>query len=423
MSVPVRGTLRAPKTNREAESLFAQIGERLIALEKAVRGGTGQEILSPEVAPFGPGSGTNVTNVTNVVEGETDHGELLGLADDDHPQYVQRGERMHPLPHMHGTGRAVDLTDQSSSEGTSTLLARSDHLHQKLVQAEADGESLGDVSAVNIISPGLDVFYEPNLTGSLLTDLYGYWPLDEPSGARRCAIGTAPTLTESGGTITSAEGRFGDAITGDESDTFDLRATGASIPMSGGMTLAFWFYWPTWSSSYPKSMLSLDEAGTGFFQIARYYDSNYIEVGYYWSATPGDNVFLPSPRLGPFAVDTWHLLVIDYDAATGVLRGRVDEGCRRSIPFTDFGDVTIAHPANNLSVTVPGASLAAANAVTFTIVSLLKAFNANFKNFEGRIDALMLWNRKLTNAEVARLWVNRRATVAVNYLAMRVFGG
>lgn len=318
-----------------------------------------------------------------------------------------------PVDHRHRAlvGPAVDLTRAATAEGVSELLARADHPHQMLIQAEGDGVDLGNVSAVNVVGPGLDVQVEPNLDGSLLTGLYGHWPFDEVSGTRRCAIGSAPNLTETGGTVPSAPGKFGNAISGTEADTFDLGAIGASIPMSGGVTVELWFRWPTSPSVFPDSMLTIGPiASNTFIHIFRFYDSNFLAVGYRWGVAAGDSVSLPTPRPGPLAEDEWHLLVVTYDPTTGLFTGRVDGGCATGYVYSPPAGV--GNPALKLSATVPAASLAAANAVTLTTLSFMKAFNGNYKNFEGLIDAPTIWTRCLTDAEVERRWLNFRATIS-----------
>lgn len=96
MSVTVRG--RVP--NEWSPQTALHITERLRALEKAMAGGV-EIFRSPAAPPTGPtiivtpGSGGTGGPGTG---GVTDHGDLTGLLDNDHPQYAQRGER----PPIHG---------------------------------------------------------------------------------------------------------------------------------------------------------------------------------------------------------------------------------------------------------------------------------------------------------------------------------
>lgn len=219
MTVPVRGTIRP--VNRTvtfkdgdgkmvtltlselSERTASEIGERLVALEKDTRGAGEAGILSPGAVPFGPGADTNVTNVTNIVEGTTDHGALTGLLDDDHPQYVQHGEKVHPKPHQHQTGPAVDLTYEPSGPGTSTLVAAADHTHRMALGIESIRDDLG---VANDLS--LDGMLDANIT-----QLVAAWKMEEASGTRANEIdSTAITFTPGGSFRASFFGPVGGRI-------------------------------------------------------------------------------------------------------------------------------------------------------------------------------------------------------------------
>ena len=57
----------------------------------------------------------NVENTPLGGGGVTDHGALTGLSDDDHPQYVLRGDPQHPAPHAH---TAADIAGLDGLQGT-----------------------------------------------------------------------------------------------------------------------------------------------------------------------------------------------------------------------------------------------------------------------------------------------------------------
>ena len=107
--VQVRGNLKARPDGKFDDRLAATIGERLIALEKANRGG-GTAFVSPGVPAFGAGN-PGAPGAPGA-PGVTDHGGLTGLEDpEDHPQYVQHGEAVHALPHSHIINRLDDVED------------------------------------------------------------------------------------------------------------------------------------------------------------------------------------------------------------------------------------------------------------------------------------------------------------------------
>lgn len=111
MTVPVRGTIRLVN-GRITEKVAAEIGERLIALEKALQGtGAAITIPSPAAPAFGGGApggpGTPGLPGTPGTPGATDHGALTGLEDDDHGQYLHRLDGL--KPHAHSPDDVVGL--------------------------------------------------------------------------------------------------------------------------------------------------------------------------------------------------------------------------------------------------------------------------------------------------------------------------
>lgn len=105
MTVAVRGRVPRDPKGQFTEKIATHIQERLQALERAAAGG-GAQFTSPTtptfggggpiVAPGGGGGGGGGGGPTI-----TDHGMLVGLLDNDHPQYLQEMSETHPLPHMH----------------------------------------------------------------------------------------------------------------------------------------------------------------------------------------------------------------------------------------------------------------------------------------------------------------------------------
>ena len=238
----------------------------------------------------------------------------------------------------------------------------------------------------------------------LLDEVYGSWPLDEEAGTRYHVLGTAPDLLETGGAVGWAEGKFGLAALGpSEAGVAGLYAP-ISLAAADGLTLAFWFYWPMWSSGNVKSMLALDTSlgsgpiGLPCIAVARFFDSDFLEVGFVWGAGgPGETAFLPLPRLGNFDQDAWHLCLITYDATTGKLTGMVDEGCEADAQEWNGGPL----PAYKLSVTIPSVDLAVANASVFSDIRMFLIWGG--VSFEGRLDAVKLWPRALTPEECGRV--------------------
>lgn len=339
--------------------------------------------------------------------------------------------------HQHAalTGAAVELTEDPPAEGGGRALARAAHTHRMAIRAEFDDDELDVVHAINALPPGISLRSEPNTTGTLLDDLWGEWTFDEASGlTRKARKGIGVDLLEYSATLTgSVSGRFRNATDSVEHGPAfppqGLYATlGSPLAISGGLTIAIYFKWPNWSSNSPKSILDLHNGGTTAFTeprvaISRFYNSDYLDVGFEWSS--GHGVGLPIPRLGPFTQDEWHLLVITYDPATGVLSGCVDDGCLTSAVDNDGSSVTYATPSNRLSATISPADLATANGSTFSTLRFIAPFNSNFVSFEGNLDHPRIWTRCLARAEVQRVWKSLRATVVhrTRYAPHFLFGG
>lgn len=133
MSVPVRGQIKADREGRFTEKLAAEIGARLIALEKAIRGASPDVFTSPSVPSFGSGSSGGSSSGggggSSSTPGVTDHGALTGLADDDHPQYVEQLEPAVPRPHTHGPDDVLLLDQRFYRRGEPARPAP--HIHRK----------------------------------------------------------------------------------------------------------------------------------------------------------------------------------------------------------------------------------------------------------------------------------------------------
>lgn len=109
MTVPVRGTITASKDGKFTQKHASTIGERLIALEKALAG-AGVTVAAPAAPAFGGGVPGPPPGVPpGPPGGVTDHGALTGLEDNDHPQYVQHLQQTPPQNHVHRTSDVVDF--------------------------------------------------------------------------------------------------------------------------------------------------------------------------------------------------------------------------------------------------------------------------------------------------------------------------
>lgn len=112
MTVAVRG--RVPRWSGDSASEMAaqHIQERLHALEVALAGPAPQ-FNSPNTPTFGgggsSGGGGGGGGGGGTGTGVTDHGALTGLANNDHPQYIQHGESARAFPHQHNVDEVVGV--------------------------------------------------------------------------------------------------------------------------------------------------------------------------------------------------------------------------------------------------------------------------------------------------------------------------
>jgi hypothetical protein len=138
VSVPVRGTIRAARNGQFTERHAAEIGERLIALERALAGAM-PTIVSPAAPAYGAGSVDSTTVINNITQtGETDHGALTGLGDNDHPQYLQHLEPAMPKPHVHGPDDVLSLDQRFYRKGEAARPAPHTHTAQDIAGIDLD---------------------------------------------------------------------------------------------------------------------------------------------------------------------------------------------------------------------------------------------------------------------------------------------
>lgn len=303
-----------------------------------------------------------------------------------------------------GAGPAVDLSDQASAEGRSNLGARADHLHLKLIGAETDGVTWGSVSALNVVTPGLEVVYEPNLTGSLLTGHLAYYPFDEAAGSGRvCRIGSWPTLAETGGTVATAAGKFGTAISCAYSDTSYLHGTFTPRNFNNGFTMAAWIWMDGTPPAKPGRLFSVsNSAGNDWMETSRYYNGDGLEWLFRSPGGVSTQACIPTlPSQG-----AWWLVFWWWDNVNKVAQMEIAGDPR-------YGGYIFNTPGTSVDIT----------GWTFDTLDVFGVPSGAINEFNGRADSLMVWERMLTVAERERLRVNFRSSVGVNWAALELFGG
>lgn len=297
-----------------------------------------------------------------------------------------------------GGGPAVDLSLYPSSEGLSNLGARADHLHQMALQAEWAGTSLGIVQAINALAPFIDLTREPNLVGSLLTDLWARYACNEVSGTRYLTYGSGPNLAEVGGTVTSTTGEFGLAVDSDKTNTQYLKGTMGAKSFNSGLTIGCWVNLKSSPPASPGGIMALkNSAGSDWIFLARHFNGNGVQFGF--RSPGGVSTSAAIPVLSGTGV--WIPVMAWWDSGTNTAEMQVDNG---PIYNRDFG-------VASTSVNITGWSfdelyLVGGNGIV-----------------HGSVDELTVWDRTLTAAERSLWFTSSRANVEVNAAALELFGG
>jgi hypothetical protein len=203
-----------------------------------------------------------------------------------------------------------------------------------------------------------------NFPAALLPFLIHYWSMDEASGNRLDSIG-GTTLGENGGAVASGPGKRGNAASFSRvTDTYLTSLANAT--MLEPYSVAFWI-----------NMTTDVLAFTGIFhnQTA---DTCRIWIGV------GPQTLLEEAGGGPStpivnlgALGTWHLCVYVAPAAGGTVKVSIDGGAF---------------------------SVGAATTGVGNSVGLIDIGSVGFETINGLMDSVMMFNKELSQADVALLW-------------------
>jgi hypothetical protein len=209
---------------------------------------------------------------------------------------------------------------------------------------------------------------------SLLTDLAGYWKLDEASGTRNDSVGTSH-LTDVN-TVTSNPGKVGTAAQFTAANTESLTvAHNAALAVGNfDFSIACWVYFTTVTTSIFVSKWSAGQAS-----YTLYYDSG--AGNFIWllsSDGTATDVTIQMNVLGTPIVATWYFMTLIHDAAANQI--------------TVQGNATtaqvVAHSAGVFAGTAP-----------FELGA-----RAGVLPLDGRVDEAGYWKKVLSAAERAALY-------------------
>jgi hypothetical protein len=210
-------------------------------------------------------------------------------------------------------------------------------------------------------------------SSSLLTDLVGYWKLDEASGTRNDSVGTSH-LTDNN-TVTQAAGKQGNSAQFTASSSEYLSCTDnatLSLASDTSFTIALWAYGDSFAN-FPALFQKGAFNGNGdeyilywhaSFSTWRFLVGNGSSFGTVeWSSAP--------------ATSTWYFIVCWHDAAANTINIQVNDGTTVSAAWTGGTQDT---------------------------TSPLHIGRGGTSYWNGRIDEVGFWKRVLTSAERTALY-------------------
>jgi hypothetical protein len=230
----------------------------------------------------------------------------------------------------------------------------------------------------------------------LETNLLGYWQLEEASGTRE-DYRSATTLT----TVNAPGNRTGKVGNGLDLDGVDQELTGAAgdfgFDGSSDFSAVAWValddntsagvntqgpvcgHWDNVGSNNRGWLMVFDEAADQFQFVV---------------STTGADAFVASPS-GTFISTAFALVYVDYDSGTGKISCSVNEGTAGT-----------ASPGTTLNVSTDVFRVGSAR---FNVGGIEDFLN-------GSIDELIIWNRKLTSAELTAIYHSGSGLDATRYL-------
>lgn len=208
---------------------------------------------------------------------------------------------------------------------------------------------------------------------SLLTNLIGYWKLDEASGSRADSTSNVLTLTDIN-TVTQAVGKIGNAGQFTHANSEYLtRVNHAAFAHTGNaLTASCWVYLDSENGVF---WTALGKYASGKFEYCFQRDSVDGKIKFYASLNGASS----TPAIGTvLSVGAWHHLIGWFDGST--VNIQIDGGTATSAAlvgtiFDSDGDFSIGS-LGGLGTT----------------------------HVDGRIDEVGLWNRTLTVPERATLY-------------------
>lgn len=206
-------------------------------------------------------------------------------------------------------------------------------------------------------------------------DAVAFWRLEESSGTRFASAGSGVDLTANG-TPGNATGRIGNAVSlNGTSQYLSLASTSAVQLGSTNFTITAWVY----MNSVGGKVLGKDTSGAREYLISA--NGGFFSFDIFNSS--GSNVSVNASTFGGPSTSTWYFVVCQYDDSS-------------KLPSISVNNGTFDVGGSGLSGTV--------NSSTAEFRIGARQFSGAEGYFNGRIDAVGIWKRKLTSTELTTLY-------------------
>jgi hypothetical protein len=212
---------------------------------------------------------------------------------------------------------------------------------------------------------------------SLLTNLVGYWKMDEASGNALDSFGSDP-MTEVNGPIASVTGKINQGRIFSNTQAF-THTSNSAFQVSGDFT------WSVWFNMYDASfgtMPMFDKGITPYdFQnqeyLLRYDSGNGLLEFFVGNGTTYGSV--SSLSSAGSIINVWHLVIVWYDSVAQTLNMQLDHDAGASVSWTG-------------------------GLQTGTEQVVFGGLTQGSYLFSGSLDEIGFWKRALTSAERDLLW-------------------
>jgi len=265
-------------------------------------------------------------------------------------------------PHTTGTGTFTPATVALTTAAPSATFTYTPTVSGTDTISTTNNGGLTDPSSLSYVSS--------TPMPHLLNNLISYWKLDEAAGTTRNDSKGTNNLLDTGG-VGSLSGVINNCAFFNSTDRLQI-ASNSTLQVTGDFTFAFWVQC---NNNVQEGVLGKYDpvASAGDYQI--YHDN-----------TSGQKIVIYFPSVSALSVSspvitlsTFHYVIAWYDSSDQKLRIMIDNGA----PIASTGSGALPTPT-----TIP-----------FAIGGW-----ANLNQFQGNVDEVGFWKRKLTSVEMTALW-------------------